>query len=283
MGFGYMNVLPGTPVDTHPPVTVVRTSILQSPMTRETFAKLGRTKRREYLVWLRDTFGVTQSRTAEMMGVTVGQISQDCKELEIAWPRRRMTAEEIERWTRFVDGEPVQDVVCAKNAQTTQEIQEQETPELTEPIEMPEKTEEQEMDEEGGWLECDAPDPGEATPEERQELMNVLRKVLANNENAREDIEKMCVYVSGAISGRTDYKERFAAAEKALQEQGHTVMNPAMNGEGWSYRQYINIGLMELMHCDAIYMLHGWQDSVGARLELEYARATGLRVMYQES
>lgn len=269
------NRLPGTPVEQHPPGPVERRGGLYEPKSRNRFLALNRQGRTRYLTWLNQEFHASQKQVAEMMRCNHNSIHLDVKKLGINWDKRRQTPEELEQWIRFLDGEPKPyeepdeepEVVCAENAQTNEETEEPEQ----------ELTPEQEMDEEGGWLECDAPDPGEATPEERQELREAL-----DDEEEKEEETKMCVYISGAISGRTDYKERFADAEKQLQGQGHTVMNPAMNGDGWSYRQYINIGLMELMHCDTIYMLDGWQDSVGARLELEYARACGLKVMYQE-
>jgi hypothetical protein len=60
---------------------------------------------------------------------------------------------------------------------------------------------------------------------------------------------------------------------------GHAVINPVKN-DGFSYREYIDMGLCELMRCDAIYLLPGWEDSLGARLEYLYSVTVGLKLIY---
>ena len=73
----------------------------------------------------------------------------------------------------------------------------------------------------------------------------------------------MKVYIAGKITGNKNYVEQFEKAEKVLKELGHAVINPVKN-IGFSYREYIDMGLSELSKCDAICLLEGYEESNGA-------------------
>lgn len=90
----------------------------------------------------------------------------------------------------------------------------------------------------------------------------------------------MKIYIAGAITNNPSYREQFKEAEERLVAAGHAVINPCKN-EGFTYREYINMGLCELMHCDAIYLLRGYENSTGATLEHDYARTVGLTVIIE--
>ena len=91
------------------------------------------------------------------------------------------------------------------------------------------------------------------------------------------------VFISGPMTGIEDWnRPAFMEAEYLLRMEGHIVMNPAVLPLGFTWKDYMEISLQMLSACDAVYMLEGWEDSAGARLERRYAIKRGMKVWENE-
>lgn len=86
------------------------------------------------------------------------------------------------------------------------------------------------------------------------------------------------VYISGPMSGltREAYERAFSEAERLLRESGYSrIMNPSrflVSRCDWLYRllgyeQTLLYDLWRMRRCHRIYMLPGWRESTGARIE----------------
>lgn len=101
----------------------------------------------------------------------------------------------------------------------------------------------------------------------------------------RQKVENMKIYLSGKISGTDlDYVRRlFDKVANTLRALGHEVTNPLCNGlsETAPWEEHMAKDIIDLLQCDGIYMLQGWEDSQGARIEHAVAKEIGLKVMYE--
>ena len=101
------------------------------------------------------------------------------------------------------------------------------------------------------------------------------------------------VYISGKIGEEVlseATREKFASAEKCLKAKGYKVFNPTTSGydaiaenaakaNGTTfYREILLLDIMALQQCDIICLLPDWDDSPGAKAELYFAMAIGLKV-----
>jgi len=93
----------------------------------------------------------------------------------------------------------------------------------------------------------------------------------------------MKIYIAGPMTGYEDFNyPAFHAAERKLALCD--VCNPARNFEGIQdlpYKEYIRQDIKTLLECDAIYLLCGWENSRGARLEKHIADVLGLEIHFQ--
>lgn len=80
-----------------------------------------------------------------------------------------------------------------------------------------------------------------------------------------------------------EVREKFARAEMQIEAFGHTPVNPLNNGlpEDASWEDQMAASIRMLFGCDAIYLLHDWKNSRGARIERNIADEMGFEVIPQ--
>jgi hypothetical protein len=92
----------------------------------------------------------------------------------------------------------------------------------------------------------------------------------------------MKIYISGPMTGIHEFNyPAFNEAARLLRERGYDVVNPADNGvprdAAWS--DHMRADIIELMKCDAMAMLPGWERSVGAKIETDLGFVLGMDIM----
>lgn len=76
------------------------------------------------------------------------------------------------------------------------------------------------------------------------------------------------------MTGYKDYNyTAFNDAEKLLVSVGFKVLNPARQGYGLTYDEYLKRAIADVFECDGIALLKGWTDSPGAWAEVALADA----------
>lgn len=91
------------------------------------------------------------------------------------------------------------------------------------------------------------------------------------------------VYLSGPMRGLPGFNyDLFNSVAMAMREGGLVVLNPAENFDGATdllFSEYMRADLKMLLKASTIFMLPGWQDSEGARIEYQVAKSLGLEVI----
>lgn len=90
------------------------------------------------------------------------------------------------------------------------------------------------------------------------------------------------VYLAGPMTGLPDFNYPAFNAEAArLRALGYHVENPAENQkpvpETWE--NYLRAALRQMLTCDAVLLLPGFQSSRGAMLEMNTAHALSMPIL----
>lgn len=94
---------------------------------------------------------------------------------------------------------------------------------------------------------------------------------------------KIRVYICGPITGIPEFnKPAFDSVEDQLRHQGFEPINPHRTcahilrsffpSDQAHWRACMKVDIRELMTCDMIVLLPGWESSKGAKLEVALAR-----------
>jgi hypothetical protein len=90
------------------------------------------------------------------------------------------------------------------------------------------------------------------------------------------------VYISGPMTGYVDFnKPRFNQEADRLRSLGYDVVNPAeLNPDPTTpWQQCLRKDIAELVTCDALVMIEGWERSNGAHLEIHIAHRVGMEIV----
>jgi hypothetical protein len=89
------------------------------------------------------------------------------------------------------------------------------------------------------------------------------------------------IYLSGAMTGLPEFNFPAFHAEAAhLRSLGYEVVNPAeTNSDHPSWEICLRRDIAELMECDTLALLDGWEASKGASLEVFVAQQVGIRIV----
>lgn len=92
----------------------------------------------------------------------------------------------------------------------------------------------------------------------------------------------MRLYIAGPMTGIADYNyPAFHAAAVELGALGYETENPADNDDGTErdWVGYMLLAIPQMLKCDGIALLDGWENSRGASLEAHIARDLGRPVL----
>ena len=91
------------------------------------------------------------------------------------------------------------------------------------------------------------------------------------------------IYIAGPMSNLPDFNYPAFNLEAArLRARGLEVLNPAENPVPpcRSWGGYMRMAIAQLIQCDTVVLLDGWEDSRGARIEAHLAEQLEMQIVY---
>lgn len=100
--------------------------------------------------------------------------------------------------------------------------------------------------------------------------------------DAQAEKDELRFYIAGPMTGLPEFNfPAFNDAEADLQAMGFETRNPARHGAGepgQEWADYMRRDIPDLLECDAVALLPGWENSRGARLEVHIAKCLDIPV-----
>lgn len=111
------------------------------------------------------------------------------------------------------------------------------------------------------------------------------------------------IYISGPITGVYGWEERFRDSEGRVMETGFfdrygsagvyykssrfgfEAVSPRVFNSGVKYRKwwwYMIRSIVKMFGCSYVYMMRGWNESRGSRIEHTIADVMGKNIIYEE-
>lgn len=93
------------------------------------------------------------------------------------------------------------------------------------------------------------------------------------------------IYISGPITGiPSNNIHAFREAEEKIRSMGMNPIVPhdffeGVDTQDFVWEDYMKKCIKELMNCDAVVTIEGWNDSRGAQIEVDLARKLGFEVL----
>jgi hypothetical protein len=91
----------------------------------------------------------------------------------------------------------------------------------------------------------------------------------------------MRLYLSGAITSDSNYREKSARVQARLEEEGHEVISPLLLPDGLLHHEYLHVDYALIDICEGVYFMIDWKMSTGAIKERHHALREGKIVLYE--